>query len=106
MRIDVVDDARGADQIMTLAFHAERMLVQKRGALRAPALRAVERPRYRITLALVVLVALALVAPASRAMDRRTNGHDGDLDDANGNGGGNNNAREGSSPSRALLSRA
>jgi hypothetical protein len=84
---------------MFVALAAQRMLVQKRGAPRAPAIRAVERTD-------AVLAALTLVTPTNRAVDRWTNGHDGDLDEANDDGGGNDNAREGSSPSRPLLSRA
>ena len=106
MGIDVVDDAGWSDQVMTRAFHTQRMLVQERGAFRSPALRAVERTCHRIAPACLITIALALVAPANRAMDRRTHGHGADLDDADDDGAGNDNAREGSSPSRALLSRA
>ena len=103
MRIDVIDHTRGTDQIMALAFSAQRMIVQERGTFCAPPLRAVERTGDRITLAGVVLVTLTLFAPANRAMDRGADGHDGDLDD-DGDGVGNDNARDGSSPSRARYS--
>src|SRR5690606_33039131 len=109
VRIDVVDDAGRLDQIMARAFHAQRMIVQERGAFRSPALRAVERTRHRIALAGIVTIALALLAPANRAMDRRADGHDAGLDDGedgNGDDTGNDKAREGSFPSRARLSRA
>lgn len=104
MRIDVIDHTRGADQIMALAFGAQRMIVQERGALRPPPLRAVERTRHRIALAGVVLVALTLLAPANRAMDRWADGNGVGLDDCD-DGAGNDNARDGSSPSQAPLSR-
>lgn len=78
--------------------------MQEGGTFRAPALRAVERTGDRITLALVIPVALTLVAPASRAMDRRTNGQGKDLGDADDDGARNDNARDGDDPSRALLS--
>lgn len=105
MRIDVVDDTGRADQIVTFAFHAKRMIVQEGGALRPPPLRAVERTGNRIAMAGIVLVALTLLAPANRTMDRRADGHGADLDHGDG-GAGNNNARDGSSPSQAPLSRA
>ena len=104
MGIDVVDDAGWSDQVMTRAFHTQRMIVQERGAFRSPSILAIERAGQRITLAGIVLVTLALVAPANRAMDRRTHGHGADLDDADDDGAGNDNAREGSSPSRARYS--
>jgi len=46
-----------------------------------------------ITFALVVTVALTLLAPTNRAMERWTNGQGNDLDDDEGTG--NNNARDG-----------
>ena len=98
MRIDMINDACRADQIVTRAFHAQRMIVQKGGAFRSPALRAIERTGQRIPLASVVPIALPLFAPANRAMERRTNGHDADLvdnaDDGDGSTG-NDNARDG-----------
>ena len=106
MRIDVIDDARRADQVMTLAFHAKRVVVKEGGTFCAPAFRAVERPSYRITPLGIVLVALTLLAPANRTMDRWADGQGADLDDADDDGVGNDNARDGGDPSRALLSRA
>jgi hypothetical protein len=82
MRIDVVDDARGADHVIALAFTAERMLVQESSAFRLPALRAIERTCDRITLALVVTVALTFVAPADWVMDRWTDRQGDDVDGA------------------------
>lgn len=108
MRIDVIDNTGRADHVMTPAFHAQRMLVQKRGALRPPPLRAVERTSNGIALAGIVPVALTLVAPANRAVDRWADRHGAGLDDGDDcdEDAGNDNAREGSFPSRALLSRA
>src|SRR5690606_39584261 len=57
MGIDVVDDAGWSDQVMTRAFHTQRMLVQERGAFRSPALRAVERTCHRIAPACVITIA-------------------------------------------------
>ena len=98
MRIDMINDACRADQIVTRAFHAQRMIVQEGGAFRSPSIRAIERAGQRITLASVVPIALPLFAPANRAMERRTNGHDADLvdnaDDGDGSTG-NDNARDG-----------
>lgn len=101
----MIDDAGRADQIMTFAFHAKRMIVQEGGALRPPPLRAVERTRHRIALAGVVLVALTLLTPTNREMDRWADGNGVGLDDDDGSAG-NDNARDGSSPSQAPLSRA
>ncbi len=50
---------------MFVTLAAQRMLVQKRGAPRAPAIRAVERTD-------AVLAALTLVTPTNRAVDRWT----------------------------------
>ena len=107
MRIDVIDHTRGTDQIMALAFGAQRMIVQERGALRPPALRSVERAGDRITLASMVLVALTLLAPPNGTVDRWTDGHGAGLDNADDDDGGarNDNAHDGD-PSQALLSRA
>jgi len=102
----VIDDARRADQIMTFAFHAKRVVVQERGTFCAPPLRAVERAGLWIAPPRIVLVALTLLAPANRAMDRRTNGQGKDLDEADDDGAGNNNARDGDNPSQAPFSRA
>jgi len=86
------------------------MIVQERGAFRSPALRAVERTCHRIAPACVITIALTLLAPANRAMDRWADGHDAGLDDGddgNGDDTGNDNAREGGrSVAGALLSRA
>jgi hypothetical protein len=60
---------------MTLAFHAERVVVQEGGAFCPPSLRAVERTGDRITLAGVVPITLLLFAPASCTVDRWTDGH-------------------------------
>ena len=79
MRIDVIDDGRRADQIMTLAFHAKRMLVQKGGTFSSPALRAVECACNWIAPSRIILVALTLVAPSDGTVDRWTNGHGADL---------------------------
>ena len=106
MRIYVINNACRTNQIMALAFHAQRMLVQKGGAFSAPAFRAVERTRHRIALAGIVLVTLPLFAPPNGTVDRRADRHGADLDDDGGDGAGNDNARDGSSQSRALLPRA
>lgn len=79
MRIDMIDDARGSDQIVTLAFHAQWMLVQEGGAFGAPAFRAIERTGFWITSPRIILVALTLLAPSNGTVDRWTNGHDADL---------------------------
>ena len=105
MGIDVIDDVRRAYQIMSLALHAQRMLVQECGAFGAPALRAIERAGFWIASPRIVLVTLTLVAPPNGTMDWWTYGHDADLDDGN-DGAGNDNACDGSSPSQALLSQA
>jgi hypothetical protein len=68
------------------------MIVQEGCTFRLPSLRAIERAGDRITLALVVTVALTLLAPTNWAMERWTNGQGNDLDD---DGTGNNNARDG-----------
>src|SRR5690606_34758561 len=83
--------------IMARAFHAQRMVGEERRPLGAPALRAIERSGHRIAPACVITIALALFAPANRAMDRWADGHDADLDGAGGDddGGGNDNARDG-----------
>lgn len=80
MRIDVIDDVYWADQIMTLALHAERVGMQERGTFCAPAFRAIERAGCWITLTCIVLVTLTLVTPSNGTVDRWTNGHDADLD--------------------------
>lgn len=80
MRIDVVDDTRRADHAMLVTLGAQRMIVQEGGTFCLPSLRAVERAGDRITLALVVMVALTLLAPTNCAMDRWTDGQGNDLD--------------------------
>ena len=87
MRIDVIDDARRADQIMTLALHAERVLVQEGNAFGTPTFRAIECAGNRVTRALVVTIAFTLFAPSNRAMDRWADGHCMDLDDGDGHNG-------------------
>ena len=104
MRIDVIDDARWADEIMALAFYAKRMLVQECCAFGAPALRAVECACHWIASPCIVLVALTLVAPSDGTVDWWTYGHGADLDDEN-DGAGNENACDGLSPSQARYSR-
>lgn len=75
MRIDVVDDVCRADHTIALAFRAQRMVVQKGRAFRLPSLRAIERAGNRITVAIIVTIALTLLAPTNRAMERWTDGH-------------------------------
>lgn len=103
MRIDVIDDARRADQIVTLALHAKRVLVQESGTFGAPTLRAVERTSFWIASPCIVLVALTLLAPSNRTVDWWTNGHDAGLIEGN-DGVRNDNARDGSSPLQARYS--
>src|SRR5690606_33307095 len=108
MWIDVIDDIRGADHAMFVTLDAQGMIVQKCRAFRAPALRSIERAGDRISLTLVVTVALTLLAPPNGTVDRWTDGQGKDLDGADDEYGDvrNDNARDGSSPSRALISRA
>lgn len=100
----MINNACRTNQIMALAFHAQRMLVQKGGAFSAPAFRAIERAGFWIALTLIIPVTLTLVAPPNRTVDRWTNGHDADLNDGN-DGAGNENACDGSSPTQARYSR-
>ncbi len=93
VRIDVVDDRCRTDHVMTTALDAERMRTQKCHPFSPPPLRAVKRADSRNPLAVMVPVALTLFTPSSRTVDGGSNGHGGDLDDAN-DGAGNNNARE------------
>ena len=60
---------------MTPALDAERVLAEEGGTFRAPALRAVKRADNRITVAIIVTIALTLLAPTNRAMERWTDGH-------------------------------
>lgn len=92
MRIDVVDDTCRMDYAMLVTLAAQRMIVQEGCTFRLPSLRAIERAGNRITLALVIPVALTLLAPTNWAMGRWTDGQGNDLDD---DGIGNNNARDG-----------
>src|SRR5690606_5021064 len=81
------------------ALHAKRMLVQESGTFGAPTLRAVERTSFWIASPCIVLVALTLLTPSNRTVDRWTNGHDADLNDGN-DGAGNEKRLRGLLPSR------
>src|SRR5690606_11709170 len=104
VRIDVVDDRCRTDHVMTTALDAERMRAQKCHPFGPPPLRAVKRADSRIPLAVMVPVALTLLTPSDRTVDGGSNGHGGDLDDANGWCRKRQRPR-GSSPSQARYSR-
>src|SRR5690606_15526949 len=79
VRMGVIVYAFRPGQLMSLAVHAQRMLVQEGGTFGARALRAIERAGFWTAFPRIVLVALTLLAPSNRTVDRWTNGHGGDL---------------------------
>jgi hypothetical protein len=84
-RIDVIDDAGRADHAMLVALAVQRMIVQERCTFRLPSLRPIERAGDRITPTGIV-VALTLVAPPNGTVDRWTDGHGADLNNADDDG--------------------
>lgn len=76
MRIAVIDDGCRLDQAVPLALGAERVAAKEPLPRFPPPCRAVERCRHRITVASVVAVALLLLPPADRTVDRRADGHE------------------------------